>query len=203
MTVSEFKGTGRFEVIRRLGEWGMGQVHEVLDRETGGRLAAKSLTHIGSLELYLFKNEFRALSDIVHPNLVGLHELFASGDMWTFTMDLVEGRPFLHHVWGEGATLIPTDVTAISGHDPGGSPTNRPTQISGTSETAHSPSRRWLTRASEMELPTLRRRMTSASRWRWAPFWRMSRRRLRAKWPPGQKMRPSSPPSWTTKWRRA
>ena len=101
---SGFKGTDRFKLVRKLGEGGMGQVHEVLDKDSGSRLAAKTLSRLGPLELYLFKNEFRALADIVHPNLVGLHELFADHGSWYFTMDLVRGKPLLDHIWGEGAT---------------------------------------------------------------------------------------------------
>ncbi|HEX7670065.1 MAG TPA: AAA family ATPase, partial [Polyangiaceae bacterium] len=37
------------------------------------------------------KREFRTAAELVHPNLVRLHELFSDGFEWFFTMDLVDG----------------------------------------------------------------------------------------------------------------
>lgn len=55
----------------------MGTVYEVEDRFTGEHLALKTLSQLGATELFLVKNEFRGLTDVVHPNLVGPRELLA------------------------------------------------------------------------------------------------------------------------------
>ena len=60
-------GSDRFEIVRHVGAGGMGAVYEAIDRERGERVALKTLRDFGPLELFLFKNEFRSLANIVHP----------------------------------------------------------------------------------------------------------------------------------------
>ena len=93
-----FDGTARFEVVKQIGEGGFGVVFEVLDRNESGRLALKLLRRPHADRLYRFKREFRALSELIHPNLVRLHELFAVGQDVFFTMELIDGVPLLTHV---------------------------------------------------------------------------------------------------------
>src|SRR6185312_15443314 len=50
------------------------------------------------------KQEFRTLADVVHPNLVRLHELVATEAREVFfTMELVRGADFVTHVRGADA----------------------------------------------------------------------------------------------------
>ncbi len=93
-----FPGTARFAVIRRIGRGGMGTVYEALDRERKTRVALKTLSTLNADTLLLFKNEFRALQDIQHPNLVRLGELFEEAGQWFFTMELVVGVDFMTYV---------------------------------------------------------------------------------------------------------
>jgi serine/threonine protein kinase len=95
-----FAGTERFHVRRGLGMGGFGAVYEVYDRDTGAVLALKVLKRGDAPSLYRFKREFRALADVHHPNLVALYELVNEGDLWFFTMEMVEGLDFLTHAWG-------------------------------------------------------------------------------------------------------
>ena len=73
----EFQGTSRFHLLRRLGGGGMGVVYEALDKERSARVALKTLRTVDATALLRFKNEFRWLADLQHPNLVSLGELFA------------------------------------------------------------------------------------------------------------------------------
>ena len=88
----------RFTLVRRLGAGGMGVVYETYDQERGELVALKTMRRVDPTALVRFKQEFRSLSDITHPNLVNLYELFAVEDRWFFTMELVEGCDFVSYV---------------------------------------------------------------------------------------------------------
>jgi hypothetical protein len=93
----------RFQLLRQLGEGGMGVVFEAFDRERNARVALKTLKRLGSRKagaqaLLRFKREFRALQDLHHRNLVTLGELIGEGQQWFFTMELVEGPDLLGYV---------------------------------------------------------------------------------------------------------
>ncbi|ACY16262.1 serine/threonine-protein kinase PknK [Haliangium ochraceum] len=116
-----FTGTSRFQILDKLGEGGMGVVYDVYDRERGMRVALKYLRRVNdSMGLYRFKREFRALSNLSHPNIITLYELISVGEEWYFTMELIEGVDVLHYVrtersgeleYGEtvtGASLLDT-----------------------------------------------------------------------------------------------
>jgi len=110
----EFGGTGRFQIIRRLGAGGMGVVYEALDRERDARVAIKTLRSMSPDDLLALKNEFRSLQDVTHPNLVSLGELIEDHDRWFFTMELVDGDDVLRYVRGKEATPWESDASTQS-----------------------------------------------------------------------------------------
>ena len=87
----DFSGTERFELVRQLGAGAMGVVYEAIDRETGERIALKTIRDLDSGAILGLKHEFRAVSGIHHPNLIKLGELFETQGDWFFTMELVHG----------------------------------------------------------------------------------------------------------------
>src|SRR5882762_5057315 len=105
-------GAGRFEVRGTLGAGGAGVVYRVFDRQLQREVALKLLRQASGRDLYRFKKEFRSLADIVHPNLVTLHELHSDDGDWYFTMELVEGVSFIDWVRPARAQVGPTRTRA-------------------------------------------------------------------------------------------
>src|SRR5580698_10025820 len=96
---AEWKGTARYEIVRRIGVGGMGAVYEAFDRDRRQRVALKTLLRFSPAALYRFKQEFRTLADVHHPNLVRLHELVVTeGAAAFFVMELVGGSDFQAYV---------------------------------------------------------------------------------------------------------
>src|SRR4051812_11823896 len=86
----------------------MGVVYQAFDRERNTMVALKTLRGLSEsldAEVVLrFKNEFRSLQDLHHPNLVSLGELIEDSGHWFFTMELLDGVDFLEWVRPGGAS---------------------------------------------------------------------------------------------------
>ncbi|HEX9105368.1 MAG TPA: AAA family ATPase, partial [Polyangia bacterium] len=96
-----------------------GVVYEAHDRERGHRVALKTITSSGSDTLFRLKREFRALAHLSHPNLAALYDLVIDQRGSFFTMELVDGKEFLHWVRlaqaNEPMAFAPTVSTGPSG----------------------------------------------------------------------------------------
>src|SRR5690348_7765022 len=90
----------------------MGVVYEAVDREQQTHVALKALRIQTADALLRFKNEFRALQDLQHPNLIGFGELFEDRGIWFFTMELVRGESFLNWVGARPAGGVPVGSPA-------------------------------------------------------------------------------------------
>ena len=95
---------GDYQLLGKLGQGGMGVVYEARHTKTGNRVALKTLPtsldgqQVDANKLYRFRKEFRSLSNVNHPNLVGMQTLEVEGNQWFFTMDLIEGEDFISYV---------------------------------------------------------------------------------------------------------
>ncbi|HEV8066804.1 MAG TPA: AAA family ATPase [Planctomycetaceae bacterium] len=102
---ARFRGNDRFELGPLLGAGGMGEVYEAYDRQRQQRVALKVLPRIDSTTLSQFKQEFRSLVGLTHPNLVTLYELFAEETGWFYTMERVDGVDFVSFLRSGNQTL--------------------------------------------------------------------------------------------------
>ncbi|MFC2161605.1 protein kinase [Acidobacteriota bacterium] len=96
-SLSDSTFAGRYEIIRKLGEGGMGTVYRVNDPLNPERsVALKSIRrHRIQTELIgRFKAEFRVLKSLQHPNVATAYdfESFPGSEDYFFTMEYVEGH---------------------------------------------------------------------------------------------------------------
>ncbi len=117
--MGDFQGTDRIHIRRSIGAGSFGMVFEAYDQDRQAVVALKTLTNVGPEALYQFKQEFRALADISHPNLVGLFELGSDGDRAFFTMELIDGLPFSIWARNEALSTHPLMSSSRSEHTSG------------------------------------------------------------------------------------
>ncbi len=94
---------------RQLGAGAFGAVFEAHDRERNAPVALKLMRRRDPQALLLFKQEFRALTDVAHPNLVQFYELHSDGEQWFFTLELIRGRSFIEEVRAAPGAGTPFD----------------------------------------------------------------------------------------------
>ena len=102
---------GDYELLRELGRGGFGVVYEARHLQRHDLVALKTLPTLmdgqpqpleDAGRLHRFRREFRSLSEINHPNLVGMQSLEVEGRQWFFTMDLIRGTDFITYVRPQG-----------------------------------------------------------------------------------------------------
>jgi len=89
----------RYEVVRQLGQGGMGAVYQVHDRQAARDVAFKSFPpdKRRQEDLAHFEHEFLTLSRLRHPNIARVYDfgvVESSGDVF-FTTEVIEGRDLL------------------------------------------------------------------------------------------------------------
>ena len=119
--MNRIKTIGKYQIVRKLGEGGMGYVYLVEDPDTNEELAAKviklQVENISSI--MRFKREFRALKSLDHPGIVKVYEYGSHNVSQYFTMEYVEGKTLkqihrdrfrINREWVEQALQILRDI---------------------------------------------------------------------------------------------
>jgi serine/threonine protein kinase/tetratricopeptide (TPR) repeat protein len=129
-SLPKIEGADRFTLISKIGEGGMGVVYEAFDQDRGIAVALKTLRRASPTALYLFKQEFRSIAGISHPNLVALYELFAgTPENWFFTMQLLRGPILLDYLRANSfpPAFEMTEFAEVDADSPTSAPTSDPT----------------------------------------------------------------------------
>ncbi len=120
---------GRYVVLERLGEGGMGVVYSAYDPELDRRLAIKvvrpSAAGAGMEQARLLR-EAQALGRLKHPNVIAVHDVGALGDQVFIAMELVEGRTLAawlkeqHRGWREILSVMAAAGRGLAAAHEGG-----------------------------------------------------------------------------------
>ena len=86
----------RYEILRLLGEGGMGNVYLVRDFVENRVIALKLIKDkfFSNKAIDRFKNEFKMVNQLSHPNIIKVYDLdvYKKTDTYFFTMEYVEGK---------------------------------------------------------------------------------------------------------------
>ncbi len=106
----------RYEIVRLIGEGGMGSVYEARHKILGRHVAIKVLrpevVHNESL-VARFLQEAKAAAELHHKNIVELTDYGVDGDRPYMVMELLKGEDLGHLLKREGTLSVPRLVTIL------------------------------------------------------------------------------------------
>jgi serine/threonine protein kinase len=92
---------GRYEILRPLGQGGMGRVYKAHDRILDEAVAIKLLRPELTLDDEMarrFRSEIKLARRVSHPNVCRIHEYSQDGDLAYISMEYIEGRNLKEHL---------------------------------------------------------------------------------------------------------
>ena len=106
--------TGRYRLIVRIGQGGMGAVYKAADTQLDNRLVAiKEMSKAGVPAAQVeeaeasFEREALLLSKLKHPNLPSIHEHFTENDRSYLVMDFIAGETLEHYLEQQNGKPLP------------------------------------------------------------------------------------------------
>jgi hypothetical protein len=95
-SVFESRKLGRYRLLKKIGQGGMGEVWRAEDRALRRNVALKILSPEHGRKpsrVARFEREIQATASIAHPNVVRIHDWGVTDDgVWYYAMDLLEGE---------------------------------------------------------------------------------------------------------------
>jgi eukaryotic-like serine/threonine-protein kinase len=82
---------GRYELVERLAQGGMGEVFAVRELATSRKLALKRLLPTALKRQALFRAEYHVLARLKHPFIIEVYEFGVDKDLPYYTMELLDG----------------------------------------------------------------------------------------------------------------
>lgn len=109
---------GRYQIERRVGRGGMGEVYAAFDQELHDRVALKTISPAFAADpksVDRFKQELRLARRISHPSVCrvlefGRHELPSGTSQCFFTLQFIEGATLRHRLLERGAFELPLAI---------------------------------------------------------------------------------------------
>jgi Tfp pilus assembly protein PilF len=95
----------RFQIVRFVGEGGMGEVYEAADLELGSRVALKTLRPVLAGDEKLverFKQEIGLARRITHVNVCRILDLWCDAETWFCSMEFLEGETLAQRLSRQG-----------------------------------------------------------------------------------------------------
>jgi len=102
---------GRYRVVRKLGEGGMGLVFEAEDEVLGRRVAVKRLKSGDEASRRRFWREARAAARLSHPNVCQLYEVGEDSQGLFLAMELLVGEPLSQRL--ARGPMTPAEVVSL------------------------------------------------------------------------------------------
>lgn len=107
---------GHYQLLRELGQGGMGKVYLALDAATNNIVALKTIlpaVRTGQMAMERFLREADILRQLQHDNIVSFHDMGQAEGRLYFAMDFVPGSDAGHLVKTEGPLAIERGVRLI------------------------------------------------------------------------------------------
>jgi serine/threonine protein kinase/tetratricopeptide (TPR) repeat protein len=84
---------GRYRILHKLGQGGMGVVYAAEDPSLGRRVALKTITHSDEESRQRFRREARAAASVSHPHACQIFEIGEDSGRLFIAMELLDGEP--------------------------------------------------------------------------------------------------------------